>query len=220
MWNLKFKVKNTDVVYTPLTEKYKVVDYMYPVDKYKKGNKIFILSIHALEGNEKEVKKFARDLKKHKKVIEFENYENKITALIAEEEKFYELLYNPELYIPSPVLIKNGYEFWNIASFDRKILEQLISEIEKWDKKLHDFELLYLKKGNLKEIYFPKILPILPEKQKQAFELAINNGYYKFPRKINLIKLAEMSGVSIQTFQEHLRKAEAKLLPFFAGEVV
>lgn len=220
MWNLKFKVKNTDIIYTPLTEKCKVVDYMYPVDRYKKGNKIFILSIHILEGDEKEIKMFVREIKKHKKVIEFESYENRIILLIREEEKFYELLYNPELYFPSPVLIKEGNEFWNIASFDRKILEQLVSEIEKWDKKLHNFELLQLKKGNLKEIYFPKIFPILPEKQKQAFELAIKNGYYKFPRKINLIKLAKIMNISTQTFQEHLRKAEAKLLPFFAGEII
>lgn len=40
MWNLKFKVRNTDIVYTPLTEKFKVVDYMYPVDRYKKGKKL------------------------------------------------------------------------------------------------------------------------------------------------------------------------------------
>ena len=219
MWNLKFKVKNTDIVYTPLTEKYEVIDYMYPVDRYKKGNKIFILSIHVLEGDEKEIKKFSRELKKHKKVIKFEKYENRILILIAEEEKFYELLYNPELYLPSPVLIKEGYEYWSIASWNREILEQLITEIEKWSMKLHDFQLLQLSKGNLKEIYFPKILPVLPEKQKRAFEIAINNGYYKFPRKINLIKLAKVMKVSTQTFHEHLRKAESKLLPFFAGVI-
>ena len=219
MWNLKFKVKNTDIVYTPLTEKYKVVDYMYPVDRYKKGNKIFILSVHVLEGDEKEIKKFSIDLKKHEKVIEFEKEEDRILTLIAEEEKFYELLYNPELYMPSPVLIKEGYEYWSIASWNREILEQLITEIEKWSMKLHDFQLLQLSKGNLKEIYFPKILPVLPEKQKRAFEIAINNGYYKFPRKINLIKLAKVMKVSTQTFHEHLRKAESKLLPFFAGVI-
>ncbi len=219
MWNLKFKVKNTDIVYTPLTEKYEVIDYMYPVDRYKKGNKIFILSVHVLEGDEKEIKKFSIDLKKHEKVIEFEKEEDRILTLIAEEEKFYELLYNPELYMPSPVLIKEGYEYWSIASWNREILEQLITEIEKWSMKLHDFQLLQLSKGNLKEIYFPKILPVLPEKQKRAFEIAINNGYYKFPRKINLIKLAKVMKVSTQTFHEHLRKAESKLLPFFAGVI-
>lgn len=220
MWNLKFKVRNTDVIYTKLTTKYKLTDYMYPVDRFKKNNRINILSIHLLEGDIKDKKSFSKELKKDKKVSEFDKDENRIITLISEEEKFYELLYNPELYMPSPVIIKEGYEYWNIAAWNRKILEQLISEIEKWDKKLHDFQIISLKKGKLKEVYFPKILPVLPEKQKHAFNLAISNGYYKFPRKINLIKLAKIMNISTQTFQEHLRKAEAKLLPFFAGDLI
>ncbi|MBS3093634.1 helix-turn-helix domain-containing protein [Candidatus Pacearchaeota archaeon] len=220
MWNLKFKVKNTDIVYTPLTEKYKIIDYMYPVDRFKKDNKIFMLSIHVLDGEEKEIKKFTQAFKKNKKVKEFEKNENRIVALIAEEEKFYDLLYNPELYLPSPVLIKDGYELWNIAAWKREILQELISEIEKWDKKLYDFELLQLKKGTLKEIYFPKILPILPPKQKQAFQFAITHHYYTFHRKANLGHLAKIANVSTQTFQENLRKAEAKLLPFFAEDIL
>ena len=140
--------------------------------------------------------------------------------MIAEEEKFYELLYNPELYMPSPVLIKDGYELWNIAAWNREVLVRLINEIEKWDKKLFGFELLQLKKGTLKEIYFPKILPLLPEKQKKAFQLAISHKYYTFHRKANLGHLGKIAGVSTQTFQENLRKAEAKLLPFFAEDVL
>ena len=71
MWNLKFKVKNTDIVYTPLTEKFKVVDYMYPVERYKKSGKIFMLSVHVLDGEEEEVNKFIQAFKKNKKVKEF-----------------------------------------------------------------------------------------------------------------------------------------------------
>ena len=53
MWSLKFKVLNKDSIYTLLTAKYKVIDYLYPVDYYKKGNKIFQddigLSYHILK---------------------------------------------------------------------------------------------------------------------------------------------------------------------------
>ena len=220
MYNLKFKVKNTDIVYTPLTEKYKVVDYMYPVDRFKKSGKIFMLSIHVLEGEESEIKKFLQEFKKNKKVKECEKTENRVIALIAEEEKFYDLLYNPELYLPSPVIIKDGYETWNIAAWNRTILEKLITEIEKWNKKLYNFQLLQLKKSNLKEIYFPKILPMLPHKQKEAFKLAISHKYYTFHRHINLGQLAKLAHVSTQTFQENLRKAESKLLPFFADDIL
>jgi predicted DNA binding protein len=219
MWNLKFKVKNVDNVYSYLTEKFNVVDYFYPVDRYKKRSRIHILSIHLLEGDEKEKEKFSRELKKNKKVERFEKDEDRIVLLVKEEEKFYELLYDPELYLPQPVVIKQGVEYWNVAAWDRHILEKLIDEIEKWKKKLLDFELLQIEKRHLKDVYFPKILPDIPEKQKLAFQLAVQNGYYRFPRKVSLSRLAEIMSISTQTFHEHLRKAESKLLPFFSENI-
>ncbi|MBI3334087.1 helix-turn-helix domain-containing protein [Candidatus Pacearchaeota archaeon] len=77
----------------------------------------------------------------------------------------------------------------------------------------------WLKKSDLKEIYFPKVVPELPEKQRQAFRLALKHGYYRWPREADLGKLAQEAGVSVSTFQEHLRKAEARLLPFFAEHI-
>jgi predicted DNA binding protein len=45
--------------------------------------------------------------------------------------------------------------------------------------------------------------------------LAIKNGYYSSPRKINVKELAKISKLSFSTFQVHLRKAEEKLIPYF-----
>lgn len=216
MWHLKFKVKNVDSVYSYLTERFKIIDYFYPVDRFKKRNRIHILSIHILEGEEKEKNKFAKELKKNRKVENFEKNEDRIVALIKEEEKFYELLYDPELFLPKPVVIKDGYEYWNVCSWDRQILIKLMDELEKWGKKLLDLEMQGLFKEELHDVYFPKIVPEIPERQKRAFELAVKNGYYNFPRKINLSYLAQIMNISTQTFHEHLRKAEAKLLPFFS----
>ena len=215
MWSLKFKVLNEDSSYAILTKKYKVTDYFYPLDVYRENNKFHILGIHILEGDEKEKNGFANSLKKHKKTIEFEQEGDMLLVLIKEEEKFYSLIYDPSLYHPTPTTIKDGLENWNIASFQRDKLEKLIKEIEKWREKLKNFELLKLQTLNLKEIYFPKIIPELPEKQKQAFQLAMKSEYYTFPRKIDLVHLAKISKVSTSTFQENLRKAESKILPFF-----
>ena len=120
MWNLKFNVKNVDNIYSHLTEKYDVVDYFYPIDKYKKGKHIYIFSIHVLFGDEKEKEGFVRELRKNKKIKEFDHNANRIMMLSVEEEKFYELLFDQELYFPKPVVIKNGVEEWDIASWDRK----------------------------------------------------------------------------------------------------
>jgi predicted DNA binding protein len=217
MWNLKFKVLNKDSIYTILTNKYNVTDYLYPVDNYKKGNKVYILGIHHLDGEENEIKKFISELSRNKKVKEIEINGKEVITLIAEEESFYQLLFAAELYHTSPVLIKEGYEEWNISSFDRSLLEKLIKEIEKWKDKFSDFKLKSLAKTKHDEIYFPKIRPNLPEKQRLAFDLALKRGYYLFPRKVNLGNLAKEMKVSTATLHENLRKAESKLLPFFSA---
>src|SRR3989344_7128717 len=85
MWSLKFKVVNKDSIYTLLTAKYKVADFFYPLDVYRKGNRFHILGIHLLEGEEAEKKGFAKDLKNHRKTIEFEQEENTILTLMKEE---------------------------------------------------------------------------------------------------------------------------------------
>lgn len=219
MWNLKCNVLNNDSIYTVLTNKYKVIDYFYPLDHYVKGSKVYIFGVHIIEGLDKEKKGFINALKRHKKVRKFIDNDNHFITLIAEEEPFYKLMYSSELYHPSPVVIREGREYWNIASWNRKLLENLMREFERWKDKFSDFKLQLLQKSNLKEIYFPKVMPELPEKQKQAFRLALKHGYYTWPRKSDLTKLAENAGVSVSTFQEHLRKAEARLLPFFAEHI-
>ncbi len=215
MWSLKFKVLNKDSIYTLLTTEYKVTDFLYPVDYFKKNGKINILSIHVLEGEENEKRKFIRAMKKNKKVKKIEENGDRIITLIAEEEHFYELLFAAELYHPSPVVIKAGYEEWHVSSFNRKILESIIREIEKWKNKFPEFMFYALTKTKIDEIYFPKIRPRLPGKQKQAFDLALKLGYYTWPRKVDLGDLAKEMKVSVATFHENLRKAEEKLLPFF-----
>src|SRR3989338_7272326 len=82
------------------------------------------------------------------------------------------------------------------------------------DVPVFDVELIYIKKTKLSDIFLPHIYPKLSPKQKEAIELAVKQGYYEFPRKIELEKLAEISGVKRQTYQENLRRAERKLVPF------
>ncbi|MFX0117303.1 MAG: helix-turn-helix domain-containing protein [Candidatus Hodarchaeota archaeon] len=56
------------------------------------------------------------------------------------------------------------------------------------------------------------VLQQLTAKQREAVIEAYKSGYYEIPRKINITELAERAGVSTSTFDEHLRKAEQKLM--------
>lgn len=79
--------------------------------------------------------------------------------------------------------------------------------------------------GELEHIGEVKVLKIsdFPEehaisdltlKQQQALLQALSHGYYSWPRRMPLKDLAATLGVKRRTFQEHLRLAEAKFMPF------
>ncbi len=70
-----------------------------------------------------------------------------------------------------------------------------------------------LKEEKLSDVYIPNIMQHLTPKQKQATEIAYENGYYEYPKKIELRALAKKMNVSLPTFQEHLKKAENKMIP-------
>ena len=70
------------------------------------------------------------------------------------------------------------------------------------------------KKEKLKNFGFLTIFPELTKKQEEILNLALNNGYYEYPRKISLDKLTVLTKTSFSTIQEHIRKAENKILNF------
>ena len=58
-------------------------------------------------------------------------------------------------------------------------------------------------------------MPNISKEQKNALKIAYNNNYYSYPRKISIENLAKLAKKSTSTFQEHLRKAEIKIMPNF-----
>jgi len=53
----------------------------------------------------------------------------------------------------------------------------------------------------------------LTKKQKKALAMALDNGYYKWPKNVNLDELAAMEKISRRSLQERLRRAESKVIP-------
>ena len=214
MWYLKFKLKHTDCIVHPLVEKYNLHVEFYPLGSYLKGNFVYTPSIHVLKGDEKNIKKYLAELKKDKRIVKIEV--SKVIFMLTKEnasKKTYQVMYNPELFYITPAFNSlDGFEIWDVACWDRKPLEELIEVMEKAKTTIH-FEVLKFEEKNLDDIYILQLFPQLPKKQRQAIELAYKHGYYQFPKKTNLDKLAKMIGISKATFQENLKKAEAKLMP-------
>lgn len=214
MWILKLKLMHKDCHITSRCKKFNVISYAYPTSSYVKNGKKFVTAVHFIQGEEANKKKFFNDLKKDKKIKKVEIFGNIYSYEVELKEggEHVQLYYNPALSFVKPVINNyDGFEYWEVACFDKKILMNFVADLK---KHMDYFEILKIKNEKLRHIYFPNVMPSLSKNQKKAIELAYKRGYYSYPRKIELKTLAKDSGVSVPTFQEHIRKAEIKLLPF------
>jgi predicted DNA binding protein len=79
--------------------------------------------------------------------------------------------------------------------------------------------MLFAKNKKITNVSIAQIHPELTDKQKAAIKLAIEEGYYKIPREIDVKDLAKKSRLAFSTFQNHLRKAESKLIPYSFSKI-
>lgn len=212
MWLLKLKIKH-DCCIGSRCKKFSCQSYSIPLTQWSKSNYEYVLGQHILLGEQKDINNFVKDLKKDPRTVNLEREENIIYLLERSRNiKIPARIYSRSIFFVKPVYVdKDGYEYWEVASFEKSILTKYLSEIKK--QREFEVELQNLSQSRLKFIWYEKTMPPLTEKQKKAFELAVEYGYYKFPRKINLEKLSKLMKISISTYQEHLRVAESKIIP-------
>jgi len=174
----------------------------------KKRN--YVYSFHQLSGENNNIKNFFNSLKKDKKTVKVELNDNALFLLEKTKDTPSEF-YDPNMFLIKPVIIDDkGWEHWELASFNRNLINSFINKTE---KHVSDFKLHSIRDEKLNDIYFPKLMPKLTDLQKRALELAIKNGYYEVPKKSSLRKLAQLFGVSLSTYQKHLQYAERKIVP-------
>ena len=212
MWVLKLKSKTGKFFLGNCAIKHNIDLVGYPLSYYKDKKNIHMTFAGFMIGEEKNKKRLLKNIKKLKEVVNLEFYDN-FGIIVVKEPLYMESIFNPKFIMSKPMFVSHeGYHIWEIASWDKKSLLKII----KFAKKYHKAEILKLKQEKLKNISFTSILPNLSDKQKKAFELAILKGYYSYPRKIKLEELAKLMKISYSTFQEHLRRAEEKLIPSFS----
>jgi len=105
---------------------------------------------------------------------------------------------------------EKGNEIWEVGTWEKKDLTKFIEVIEK----KYEGEILNIAEKKITNISLISINPELSPKQKQAMEIAIEKGYYEYPRQIGLKELSKLVNCSYSTYQNHLRKAERKIIPF------
>lgn len=216
MWVAKFRAWHKTCLLRPICVKHKVTDFVYLISSWSEKDKFYYTELHILQGKEENKRKFVKELRKDKTIKKLEQKGNYIFTLneIPVEKEYYAPAFDPKIIQVKPVAQRtDGFEDWEVASWDRKALMKIMS--------IPDMEVKIKSVRNIKlgEIFLPHIYPKLSPKQKEAVELAVKEGYYDFPRRINLEKLAKISKVKRQTFQENLRRAEKKLVPFLTENI-
>jgi len=215
MWVAKFKLSHKGDIFTERTKKFKVQFYGYPLTHYNKGNKIFFVVSGFVSGEEKDKRSFLLNLKKDKRIIQLDTKKDYLTVLISysnDEITRTDMyaFYNPAIIHIEPILNDaDGYEYWTVASFEKKDMQDIISSAER----IHNGKLLMMIQKKFDDISIMNIRPKISEKQRLTIIKALEEGYYSYPRKIEIKKLAKILGISYSTCQEHLRKAEMALLP-------
>lgn len=209
MWIAEIKLKHKCIL-GDRCEKFKIILQSVAFSTFKEKGKTITSSMHYMSGVSKNIDEFIRDLKNDKNVIKLERKGDMFFLLEKAEVKAV-AFYTPKIIFIKPVLINSqGYETWMIGSWEKEEISKFINNVE---KKIKDFKLLKFYQTSINNVFFPKLMPDLTEKQKRAIELAIEEGYYKSPRRIDLRKLAKIMGISLATYEQHLRVAEEKLIP-------
>jgi len=114
----------------------------------------------------------------------------------------------------SPTIYRHGWEHYTIVAFDSNDVRALLGDLRS------DREIELLSKTSISETQIPhsmlapasQLFEDITDRQLAALQLALESGYYEQPRKTSLRYLADQTAVARSTYEEHLRKAENKLL--------
>lgn len=114
----------------------------------------------------------------------------------------------------SPIVYRHGWEYYRVIAFKHKDLKELMQKFEERGFKFEilrkvDFDGFIASSLTLTA---DALFSDLTGKQMDALLTAYSNGYYNLPRKTNVKDIAIKKRVSRTTYQEHLKKAENKLV--------
>jgi len=120
----------------------------------------------------------------------------------------------------APWIAKEGYERWTLGFYSKKLLNEFVSRVSEFDyiersrveeipdELVAEFSMNFLAALNLLTMELSK----LTNKQLSLLRLALESGYYEWPRKTNIVELSEELGISRAAVTKLLRRAERRIV--------
>jgi len=113
-----------------------------------------------------------------------------------------------------PVIYKAGWEYYKVVAFKHNDVKRLLNRLDE-----RGFQVEVLRKNPFEgaiagsvAITVNSLFANLTKKQIEALLTSYSMGYYQMPRKANASSIATARHVPRTTFEEHLKKAENKLV--------
>ncbi len=113
-----------------------------------------------------------------------------------------------------PTILMGGWEHYRLVGFDDADMKGLLRELDK----IGTTEVLHKKSipdGVTDDTFLLSLSSLfgqLTEKQMRSMLTAVENGYYEVPKRVTADELAKRSGQPRSTLEEHIRKAESKVV--------
>ncbi|MGQ9552413.1 MAG: helix-turn-helix domain-containing protein [Candidatus Bathycorpusculaceae bacterium] len=113
-----------------------------------------------------------------------------------------------------PVVYEQGWEYYRIIAFKHEDVNGLL---QRFEERGFAFEILRKVPFNgfiasSLTLTADALFSGLTEKQMDALLVAYTDGYFQFPRRADVQAIASKRRVPRTTFQEHLKKAENKII--------
>jgi hypothetical protein len=111
----------------------------------------------------------------------------------------------------APCDVVGNEESWSLyATTDRETVQERLDEV----RAVEDATITVESISTMTRAEPRDPLPVdrLSHRQREVFQLARREGYYRHPRETSAEALAAALGITTSTFHEHLHKAEQKLL--------
>lgn len=176
--------------------------------------------------SDRDIEKLFRNIEKEKTVKKYEvvsRQEGELNMIMTiKKTKTMEASVKVNSYNISPWIAKDGVELWTLAFISRKQAWDFLSMIKESDyvvekrvERVPDDMILRVSSNIVELSNLLEALSSLTERQRKVLRLAIENGFFDWPRRKNTSDLSKMLGISRVAVTKLLRKTEKRIFMQF-----